>query len=82
MSFLPFILSDLVLPAFHIFLSFFEPPPGGGLVLVTIQGRVPFRRRHIFFLRDYFQLPAGQKKTNEQTTRQRSRTNIQNQNKM
>ena len=24
--------------------SFFAPPPGGGLVLVTIQGRVPFRR--------------------------------------
>ena len=27
--------------------SFFAPPPGGGLVLVTIQGRVPFRRHHM-----------------------------------
>ena len=26
----------------------FAPPPGGGLVLVTIQGRVPFRRHHSF----------------------------------
>ena len=24
----------------------FAPPPGGGLVLITIQGRVPFRRQH------------------------------------
>ena len=27
--------------------ALFAPPPGGGLVLVTMQGRVPFRRRHI-----------------------------------
>ena len=26
--------------------SLFAPPPGGGLVLVAIQGRVPFRRHH------------------------------------
>jgi hypothetical protein len=26
--------------------SFFAPPPGGGLVLGTIQERVPFRRQH------------------------------------
>jgi len=28
------------------FVPFFAPTPGGGLVLITIQGRVPFRRQH------------------------------------